>query len=119
MDSLFSLVCLNRTSTGGALRWCSPGGVTCTTQAGGAAPGVHPVPLHPLEQPESRHGHLVGLLPELQHVGKARDVETGVCGERGEGAVTTCTYTNHCVDVTLGSPMMRHVCTDGIVRHFG
>ena len=82
-DSLFSLVCLNRTSTGGALRWCSPGGgVTCSTQAGGAPPGVHPVPLHPLEQPQSRHGHLVGLLPELQHVGEARDVETGVCGER-------------------------------------
>ena len=41
---------------------------------------MHPVPLHPLQQPQGRHGHLVVLFAKLQQVGKAWDVQAGVCG---------------------------------------
>lgn len=47
---------------------------TCSTEPGRPAAGVHPVSLHPLQQPESRHGHLVVLIPELKHMCKTRNV---------------------------------------------
>lgn len=41
---------------------------------------MHPVPLHPLQEPQGRHGHFVVLLTKLQQVGEARDIQAGVCG---------------------------------------
>lgn len=53
---------------------------TCPTEARGTPARVHPVPLHPLQEPQGRHGHLVVPVAELQQVGEARDVQAGVCG---------------------------------------
>uniref|UniRef100_A0A480IW64 BTB/POZ domain-containing protein 6 n=2 Tax=Sus scrofa TaxID=9823 RepID=A0A480IW64_PIG len=50
----------------------------CPAEARGAPARVHPVPLHPLQQPQGRHGHLVVLVAKLQQVGEARDVQAGV-----------------------------------------
>lgn len=54
---------------------------TCPAEARGAPAGVHPVPLHPLQEPHGRHGHFVVLLAKLQQVGEAWDVQAGVCAD--------------------------------------
>lgn len=51
---------------------------TSSTESGGSASRVHPVPLHPLNKTKSRHGNLMSLHPELQHVSKPRDVQAGI-----------------------------------------
>lgn len=67
----------------------APHARTCPAESRGAAARVHPVPLHPLQQPHGRHGHLVVLFAKLQQVGKAWDVQAGVCRrhapQRGPG----------------------------------
>lgn len=52
---------------------------TCSTEARGTTARVHPIPFHSLQKPQGCHGYLMVLLPKLQEMSKAWNVQAWVC----------------------------------------